>query len=142
MFTFNLKDDLPIFGDQDVDLERHMEAFADVCAIVKPSNARERLRVFGRTLTGTRRKCYDTIIKEAKATGEHEDKPALVFDRVVAALDASFHETDEAKAMKARAKFDHLEKRERRSKSSKLLGWSACPTSTLRVCISVRIFAL
>ena len=78
-------------------LERHMEAFADVCAIVKPGNARERLRLFGRTLKGTRRRCYDTIIKEAKATGEHEDQPALVVDRVVAALDASFHETDEAK---------------------------------------------
>eukprot|EP00439_Symbiodinium_sp_Y106_P023279 s6151_g2.t2 len=61
------------------------------------------------TLKGTRRRCYDTIVKESKHNGDYEAKPSAVFDRVVAALDASFHESDEAKAMKARAKYDNLE---------------------------------
>ena len=48
-------------------------------------------------------------MKESKHNGDYEAKPSAVFDRVVAALDASFHESDEAKAMKARAKYDNLE---------------------------------
>ena len=53
-------------------------------------------------------------MKESKHNGDYEPKPSAVFDRVVAALDsldASFHESDEAKAMKARAKCDNLEKK-------------------------------
>ena len=111
VFTYSLRDDLPVFGDGDSDLDKHLEAFSDVCMVVKPKGDREKLRLFARTLKGTRRRCYDTIIKEAKHNGDYESKPASVFDRVVAALDASFHESDEAKAMKARARYDGLEKR-------------------------------
>ena len=53
-------------------------------------------------------------MKESKHNGDYEPKPSAVFDRVVAALDsldASFHESDEAKAMKAGAKYDNLEKK-------------------------------
>ena len=103
-----MKDDLPIFGDGDTDLDRHLESFQDVCLVVKPSSDREKLRLFARTLQGTRRRCYDTIVKEAKSNGDYEARPNVVYDRVVAALDASFHESDEAKAMKARAKYDSL----------------------------------
>ncbi|CAE7786512.1 unnamed protein product, partial [Symbiodinium necroappetens] len=111
VFTYSLRDDLPVFGDGDSDLDKHLEAFSDVCMVVKPKGDREKLRLFARTLKGTRRRCYGTIIKEAKHNGDYESKPASVFDRVVAALDASFHESDEAKAMKARARYDSLEKR-------------------------------
>ncbi|CAE7761843.1 unnamed protein product, partial [Symbiodinium sp. KB8] len=111
VFTYSLRDDLPVFGDGDSDLDKHLEAFSDVCMVVKPKGDREKLRLFARTLKGTRRRCYDTIIKEAKHNGDYESKPASVFDRVVALLDASFHESDEAKAMKARARYDSLEKR-------------------------------
>ena len=111
MFTFNLKDDLPIFGDGDTDLDRHLESFQDVCLVVKPSSDREQLRLFARTLKGTCRRCYDTVVKEAKSNGDYEARPNVVYDRVVAALDASFHESDEAKAMKARAKYDALDKK-------------------------------
>ena len=111
VFTYSLRDDLPVFGDGDSDLDKHLEACSDVCMVVKPKGDREKLRLFARTLKGTRRRCYDTIIKEAKHNGDYESKPASVFDRVVAALDASFHESDEAKAMKARARYDGLEKR-------------------------------
>ena len=93
VFTFNLKDDLPIFGDGDTDLDRHLESFQDVCLVVKPSSDREKLRLFARTLKGTRRRCYDTIVKEAKSSGDYEVRPNVVYDRVVAALDASFHES-------------------------------------------------
>ena len=111
VFTFNLKDDLPIFGDGDTDLDRHLESFQEVCLVVKPNNDREKLRLFARTLKGTRRRCYDTIVKEAKSNGDYEARPNVVYDWVVAALDASFHESDEAKAMKARAKYDALDKK-------------------------------
>ena len=111
MFTFKLKDDLPIFGDGDTDLDRHLESFQDVCLVVKPSSDREKLRLFARTLEGTRHRCYDTIVKEAKSSGDYEVRPSVVYDRVVAALDASFHESDEAKAMKARAECDSLDKK-------------------------------
>ncbi|CAE7883936.1 unnamed protein product [Symbiodinium microadriaticum] len=111
VFTYTLRNDLPVFGDGDSDLDKHLEAFSDVCMVVKPKGDREKLRLFARTLKGTRRRCYDTIIKEAKHNGDYESKPASVFDRVVAALDASFHESDEAKAMKARARYDSLGKR-------------------------------
>ena len=50
-------------------------------------------------------------MKESKHNGDYEAKPSAVFDRVVAVLDASFHESDEAKAMKAGAKYDNLEKK-------------------------------
>ena len=95
------------FGDGDLDLDKHLEAFQDVCLVVKPKNDRAKLRLFARTLKGTRRRCYDTIVKESKHNGHYEAKPSAVLDRVVAALDASFHESDEAKAMKARAKYVH-----------------------------------
>ena len=111
VFTYSLRDDLPVFGDGDADLDKHLEACQDVCLVVKPKNDREKLRLFARTLKGTRRRCYDTIVKESKHNGDYEAKPSAVFDRVVAALDASFHESDEAKAMKARAKCDNLEKK-------------------------------
>ncbi|CAE7820165.1 unnamed protein product, partial [Symbiodinium sp. CCMP2456] len=96
VFTYSLRDDLPVFGDGDSDLDKHFEAFHDVCLVVKPKGDREKLLLFARSLKGVRRRCYDTIIKEAKSNGDYEAKPASVFDRLVAALDASFHESDEA----------------------------------------------
>ena len=83
VFTYSLRDDLPVFGDGDSDLDKHLEAFSDVCMVVKLKGDREKLRLFARTLKGTRRRCYYTIIKEAKHnSGDYESKPASVFDRV------------------------------------------------------------
>ncbi|CAE7778267.1 unnamed protein product, partial [Symbiodinium pilosum] len=66
VFTFNLRDDLPVFGDGDSDLDKHLESFQDVCLVVEPKNGREKLQSFARALKGTLRRCYDTIVKEAK----------------------------------------------------------------------------
>ena len=74
------------FGDGDADLDKHLEAFQDVCLVVQPKNDREKLRLFARTLQGRQGRCRSF-------------------------MDASFHESDEAKAMKARAKYDNLEKK-------------------------------
>ena len=48
---------MPIFGDGDSDfpdLDKHLEAFQDVCLVVKPKNDREKLRLFARTLRKVR----------------------------------------------------------------------------------------
>ena len=87
VFTYSLRDDLRVLGDGDADLGKHLEAFQDVCLLR-----------------------YDREGCQAQR-GLYEAKPSAVFDRVIVALDASFHESDEAKAMKARAKYDNLEKK-------------------------------
>ena len=86
VFTFNLWDDLPMFGDGDSDFNKHLESF-HVCLLV----IGEKLRLFARRLKGTHRRCYDMFAKEAKHSGDYEDKPSVVFDRVIAAPDAPFN---------------------------------------------------
>ena len=54
-FTYSLRDDLPVFGDGDSDLDKHLEAFQDVCLAVKPKNDRVKPRLFARIVKGTRR---------------------------------------------------------------------------------------
>ena len=108
MFTYSLRDDLPMVIQTSTNTSRlsamcawssNPKVIGKSCACLPgPSKVRE-----GVAMTPSSRR--------PSTNGDYESKPASVFDRVVAALDASFHESDEAKAMKARARYDSLEKR-------------------------------
>ena len=54
VFTYSLRDDLPVFGDGDSDLDKHLEAFSDVGMVVKPKGDREKLRLFACNLIKVR----------------------------------------------------------------------------------------
>ena len=85
VFTFNLWDDLPMFATATLTSTSTWNRF--MCVLVNG----EKLRLFARRLKGTHRRCYDMFAKEAKHSGDYEDKPSVVFDRVIAAPDAPFN---------------------------------------------------
>ena len=51
---------------------------------------------------GAKKRWFQSIIKEACDTGEFDFDPATVLDRVVVALKSSLHETEVAKAVRAK----------------------------------------
>ena len=90
-----------------------MEDFEDLCNLANPVggvSGPERLRLLGKTLAGDRHRCYKSIVKASRRTGQYTSDPNKVFEQVVLALYSTFHETDEARAMKAKRKYDCLEK--------------------------------
>ena len=90
-----------------------MENFEDLCTLANPNGGvsdAERLRLFGQTLEGTRARCYRSAVKEAKKDGTIVSDPKKVLADIVAQLYADFHETDEARTLKAKKRFDNLEK--------------------------------
>ncbi|OLP91789.1 hypothetical protein AK812_SmicGene26478 [Symbiodinium microadriaticum] len=62
VFTYSLQDDLPVLGGLSGRVPRGQAELND----------REKLRLFASTLKGTRRRCYFTIVKEAKHNGDYE----------------------------------------------------------------------
>ena len=108
VITYKANEALPIMGDRDTDLEKHLHDFEDFLAMLGPTPARDRLKVFGKTLTGTKLKCYSTVAKDARNTGEYEANTSSVLDEVVASLDASFHEPEEDRGMGAKAQYENL----------------------------------
>ena len=103
VFTFKANEALPIMGDRDSDLEKHMQDFEDFLAMLGPTPARDKLKLFGKTLKGTKLKCYSTVVKDSRTTGEYDSNPLAVLDKVAASLDASFHESEEARSMRAKS---------------------------------------
>ena len=113
IFKITPQADFPIFGDKDTDVEAHMEDFEDLFNLANPVggvSGPERLRLLGKTLAGDRLRCYRSIVKASRRTGQYTSDPNKVFEQVVLALYSTFHETDEARAMKAKRKYDCLEK--------------------------------
>jgi len=113
IFQVKPQADFPKFGDKDHDVESHMENFEDLCTLANPNGGvsdAERLRLFGQTLEGTRARCYRSAVKEAKKDGTIVTDPKGVLADIVAQLYADFHETDEARTLKAKKRFDNLEK--------------------------------
>jgi hypothetical protein len=113
IFKVNPSAEFPKFGDADNDVEAHLEEFEDLCNLANPLEGvapAERLRLFGKTLEGSRLRCYKAIMKEAKRDGAALSDPTKVFDQIVAQFYVEFHETDETKAMNAKRQYDALER--------------------------------
>ena len=67
--------DMPILGDADNDVEAHLEEFEDLCNLANPRGGLMD-HVFGKTLKGAKKRCYQTIITEARHSGDFDAAPA------------------------------------------------------------------
>ena len=102
VFQYKAPESLPILGDTDHDLEAHLTEFEDFLSFMGRVGPKEKLCLFGRTLRGVKKKCFATILKDVRASADYERNASLVLDQIIASIDASFHEPDEAKSMRAR----------------------------------------
>ena len=75
--------DFPIFGDKDTEVDAHMEDFEDLCNLANPVggvSGPERLRLLSKTLAGDRQRCYKSIVKASRRTGQYTSDPNNVFE--------------------------------------------------------------
>ena len=75
----------------------------------RPDGSRE-AEALWKDLEGRQKRRYQTIIKGARNAGEFDAAPATVLDRVVVQLKSSFHETEEARAVRAKRRYEDLTK--------------------------------
>jgi hypothetical protein len=113
IFTFRPVLVTPEIDDTDNDIEMHMLNFESYLAMVDPNGgmlSMDKLKLFGTTLKGHKRRCYDQEYSEANRSGTLRTEPETIFLAIVARLKADFHESDDSRSLKAMAKYDGLER--------------------------------
>jgi hypothetical protein len=113
VFYIKPQADFPILGDNDRDIEAHVDDFEDMVNLCDPVHGirpAEKLKLFGKTLKGNKKEVFRTVTREAKVDDEISKNPQLVLDRVITSLKSDFHETVEARNMRAKNTYEALDK--------------------------------